>query len=79
MQEVLAGERDVIVVRTQDGPYALEGICPHAEARLDGVRLTRPLHATLFDVRSGAAPARRPHAVHAVRIVDAYVELALRS
>jgi nitrite reductase/ring-hydroxylating ferredoxin subunit len=80
----LAG-REIVVCRTRDGLHALDNICSHAYARMDegrlrGVRLICPLHGASFDVRTGAvlgAPASAPLAVHAVRIVDDHVEVAL--
>lgn len=85
MRAAQVGGRDVVVCRTRDGLHALDNVCTHAYAKMDegrlrGVRLICPLHGASFDVRTGAvlgAPASAPLAVHAVRVVDEQVEVAL--
>ncbi len=85
MRDCVIGGREVVVCRTKDGLYALDNICTHAlarmsEGRLRGVRLICPLHGASFDVRDGkvlGAPATRPLACHAVRVVDDTVEVSL--
>jgi nitrite reductase/ring-hydroxylating ferredoxin subunit len=60
--------RQLVVCRTKDGIFALDGVCSHAyalmhEGRLRGNRLICPLHGASFDCRSGAvlgAPANTP-------------------
>jgi nitrite reductase/ring-hydroxylating ferredoxin subunit len=86
MRAFAVGDRSVLVCHTKDGVYALDNRCTHAEARLDegrlrGVRVICPLHGASFDCRSGAvlgAPATAPLASHATRIVDGWVEVAVR-
>lgn len=80
----LAGRR-VVVCHSREGWFALDDVCSHAyahmsEGRLRGCRLICPLHGASFDVRDGrvlGAPATTPLAVHALRIVDDQVEVAL--
>jgi 3-phenylpropionate/trans-cinnamate dioxygenase ferredoxin subunit len=80
----LAG-REIVVCRTPDGIFALDGVCSHAyaqmsEGRLRGTRLICPLHGAAYDVRDGrvlAPPARSPLPVHAVRIVRGVIEIAV--
>ena len=68
-----------------DGVFALDNICTHAlarlsEGRLRGTRLICPLHGASFDVRDGrvlGAPATRPLATHALRIVDGGIEISV--
>lgn len=77
--------REIVLCRTKDGVYALDGICTHAWARLDegclrGSRLVCPLHGASFDVRSGrqlSGPSTLPLAHHACRVVDGRIEVAL--
>ena len=82
----LAG-RDVLLCHTREGWFALDDVCTHAyarlhEGRLHGVRLICPMHGASFDCRSGTvlgAPALVPLATHAIRVVGADVEVALRA
>ncbi|MFY9716365.1 MAG: Rieske 2Fe-2S domain-containing protein [Thermoplasmata archaeon] len=58
-REVLLGSRSVLLVRVEGAVYAIDGVCPHlggalGEGRLDGCRLTCPLHEATFDVTTGA-------------------------
>jgi nitrite reductase/ring-hydroxylating ferredoxin subunit len=77
--------REIVVCRTKDGVFALDNICTHAHARLSegrlrGTRLICPLHGASFDVRDGrvlGAPATRPLTTHALRIVDAGIEISV--
>ena len=70
-----AGGREILVCRTRDGVFAIDGQCSHAEARLcegrlRGTRVICPLHGAAFDVRSGAVlrgPARQPIRAYPVR------------
>lgn len=85
MKGAVVDGRDVVVCRSKEGLHALDGICTHAYARMDegrlrGVRLICPLHGASFDCRTGAvlgAPATVPLQMHAVRVVDGHVEVAL--
>ncbi len=77
--------REIVLCRTKEGVFALDGICTHAWARLDegwlrGSRLVCPLHGASFDVRSGrqlSGPATLPLPTHTCRIVDGRIEVAL--
>lgn len=85
MKGVVIEGRDVVVCRSKEGWHALDNVCTHAYAKMDegrlrGVRLICPLHGASFDCRTGAvlgAPATVPLQVHAVRVVDEHVEVAL--
>ena len=65
--------------------YALEDVCTHAfahlsEGRLEGDRISCPLHGAKFDVRTGAAkglPAVKPVPTHALKVEDGQVYVAL--
>lgn len=80
----LAG-REIVVCHTREGVYAVDNICTHAharlcEGRLRATRLVCPLHGASFDIRDGRVlgpPADKALPVHAVRIVDGMVEVAL--
>ncbi|MHB8632357.1 MAG: Rieske (2Fe-2S) protein [Thermoplasmatota archaeon] len=50
----------VVLIRLANDIFAAQGLCPHkfgslAEGRLEGWRLTCPLHAATFDIRTGVA------------------------
>lgn len=53
------GERDVVLAINDGQVHALDGICPHAYALMsdgfkDGWEIECPLHAAVFDIRTGA-------------------------
>jgi 3-phenylpropionate/trans-cinnamate dioxygenase ferredoxin subunit len=81
---VLAG-REILICHTPEGFFAVDNTCTHADARLSegrlrGTRVICPLHGASFDVRDGrvlGAPAERALAVHALRIVDGIIEVAV--
>lgn len=85
MRSARVGGRDVVVCRTKTGLHALDNVCPHAyarmsEGRLKGERLVCPLHGASFDASDGrvlGGPATAPLPVHAVRVRDGVVEVAL--
>lgn len=87
MHALTAGGREIVVCRTKEGVYALDNICSHAYARLNegrlrGNRLICPLHGAAFDVRDGralGAPASRPLATHAVKVLDDRIEISVAS
>lgn len=76
----------VAVFRTDDGLYAIDDSCTHQDAALsdgwlDGCFVECPLHAALFDLRTGepdGPPADGPVRTHPVVVVDGmvFVELA---
>ena len=77
--QVKIGTTEVAIFRVGEALYALEAICPHAEAWLadgfiDDDRIECPLHQALFHIPTGevrSAPATRPLRVYPVRRVDA--------
>jgi 3-phenylpropionate/trans-cinnamate dioxygenase ferredoxin subunit len=85
MRGAVVDGRDVVVVHSKDGWFALDNICSHAYAKLDegrlrGCRLICPLHGASFDVRDGSvlgAPATVPIRTHRLRLTGDYVEVAL--
>jgi len=85
MRSVRIGGRDVVVCRTKSGLHALDNVCTHAyarlsEGRLKGERLVCPLHGASFDAGDGrvlGGPAASSLPVHAVRVREGVVEVAL--
>lgn len=78
-------EPPIAVFHTDDGEiYALDDTCTHQDASLadgwlEGCEVECPLHASRFDLRTGAVdapPAKLPVRTHAVHIADevVYVE-----
>jgi 3-phenylpropionate/trans-cinnamate dioxygenase ferredoxin subunit len=76
----------VAVFHTEDGEvFAIDDTCTHQDASLadgwlEGCEIECPLHASKFDLRSGAVdapPAKRGVRTHQVSIVDGFIELAL--
>ena len=77
--------RAVLVCHLDEGWFAVDDKCTHAEARLSegwlrGCRLACPLHGAAFDVRDGRVlgpPAFHWLATHRVRVAGERVEVAL--
>lgn len=74
---VEADGRRVAVFHTADGVYAIDDRCTHQEAALsdgflDGCQVECPLHASFFDLRTGAPTG--PPATVAVATYPAVVE-----
>ncbi len=72
----------VSVFHTDDGEvFAIDDTCTHQDASLadgwlEGCEVERPLHASKFDLRTGAVdapPAKRPVRTHEVLIVDGMI------
>jgi nitrite reductase/ring-hydroxylating ferredoxin subunit len=85
MRPFVLGGREIVVCHTRAGLFAVDNVCTHAyarmnEGRLRGTRLICPLHGASFDVRDGrvlGAPAERPLAAHALRVVAGMIEVAV--
>lgn len=83
MVRVTVAGRTVLVCRTREGVFAIDGVCTHAyamlgEGRLRGHRLICPLHGASFDVRTGQVlgpPAVENLSTYRVRIRDGIVEV----
>lgn len=77
----------VAVFHTSEGLFAVDDTCTHqdaslAEGWLEGCTVECPLHASVFDLRTGAPtapPARRPVRTHGVHVVGDTVHLTLSS
>ena len=83
----LESDPAVAVFHTDDGElYAIDDTCTHQDASLsegwlEGCEVECPLHASKFDLRTGAVdapPARLPVRTHQVLVEDGtiYVELS---
>src|SRR5271154_6883489 len=85
MQTRVLDGREIVICHTREGVFALDNICTHAharmcEGRLRATRLVCPLHGASFDIRDGRVlgpPADKALPVHALRIIDGVVEVAL--
>lgn len=84
MVATLVGGVRLVVGRTASGPFALDGICPHAgavlaEGLLDGELLVCPQHAFGFEVASGRCVDDESCSVrrYPVRERDGAVEVGL--
>jgi 3-phenylpropionate/trans-cinnamate dioxygenase ferredoxin component len=78
----------IALFRLEDGYYATEDTCTHAQASLaagdidvEECTVECPYHASLFDIRTGhvlSLPANRPIKTYPVKVVDneVFVEVA---
>ncbi|WP_274563496.1 bifunctional 3-phenylpropionate/cinnamic acid dioxygenase ferredoxin subunit [Streptomyces spiramyceticus] len=80
-------EPPIAVFRTEEALYAIDDTCSHQDASLsegwlEGCLVECPLHAAMFDLRTGqptCLPARRPVRTHRVSVDDSgfvHVEVA---
>ena len=75
-----------ILVRLEEGFFALDGLCTHeeadlADAEIEGTTLWCPLHSAGFDVRTGSVvspPAECPLRAYDVRVTDGGISVARR-
>ncbi len=75
------GERSVLLCRSSAGVFAVENMCSHAMALLEGGRvkgphLFCPLHGMRFDLRTGAPSGqltKKPITCYAVTVEDGVV------
>ncbi|QIS19988.1 bifunctional 3-phenylpropionate/cinnamic acid dioxygenase ferredoxin subunit [Nocardia terpenica] len=76
----------IAVFHTDDGEiFAIDDTCTHQDASLadgwlDGCRVECPLHASTFDLRTGAVdapPAKRPVRTHRVVIENGTIHVEL--
>jgi nitrite reductase/ring-hydroxylating ferredoxin subunit len=72
---VRAGGRDLALVCTADGLFAMDNTCPHSggplgEGVVEGNRITCPLHGWQFDCRTGRSltEKRPPQTLYPVRV-----------
>ncbi|MFK0295669.1 bifunctional 3-phenylpropionate/cinnamic acid dioxygenase ferredoxin subunit [Streptomyces sp. NPDC090442] len=81
--EIDAATPAIAVFHTEDGLYAVDDLCSHQDASLsegwiEGCYVECPLHAALFDLRTGAPtclPARRPVRTHEVDVLDGMIHV----
>jgi 3-phenylpropionate/trans-cinnamate dioxygenase ferredoxin subunit len=75
-------EPAIALFHTDDGElYAIDDTCTHQDASLadgwlEGCEVECPLHASRFDLRTGAVdapPAKRPVRIHQVTVTDGIV------
>jgi 3-phenylpropionate/trans-cinnamate dioxygenase ferredoxin component len=78
----------IAIFYTEHGEfYAIDDTCTHQDASLadgwlEGCEVECPLHASRFDLRTGAVdapPAKRPIRTHQVRVVDDTVYVTMSS
>lgn len=84
MKKFRVGDHDILICHTKkEGFFAVENLCSHARATLEGGRLRAcrlicPLHGGSFDVRDGSAtgkPASAPIKTFPLRVNDDHIEV----
>jgi 3-phenylpropionate/trans-cinnamate dioxygenase ferredoxin subunit len=79
-------EPPIAVFHTDDGEiFAIDDTCTHQDASLadgwlEGCEIECPLHASRFDLRTGAVdapPAKRPIRTHEVTVTDGLIHVTL--
>ena len=88
METFQVAEQSVLICHTKkDGFFAVENLCSHAMAPLEGGRLRAcrlicPLHGGSFDVRDGSAigkPATAPIRTYPLRVQDDRIQILVGS
>jgi 3-phenylpropionate/trans-cinnamate dioxygenase ferredoxin subunit len=87
-RRVIVGNVPVVVVRIDDGVYAIGDICSHAEVSLSGgevycdeKEIECPQHGSVFSLETGepaTLPATQPVPVFDVTVVDGIVTVRAR-
>jgi 3-phenylpropionate/trans-cinnamate dioxygenase ferredoxin subunit len=75
-RRVMVGSQPIAVVRTDEGIFAIDDRCSHADVALsdgevEGCAIECWLHGSAFDLRTGvplSLPATVPVPIHAVRV-----------
>jgi 3-phenylpropionate/trans-cinnamate dioxygenase ferredoxin subunit len=82
-KRVIVAGRPIAVFHAENRWYAIDDTCTHqdaslAEGYLEGCLVECPLHASFFDLRTGAVtspPAKRPVKTYYVEVRDGRVEI----
>ncbi|WP_321390320.1 Rieske (2Fe-2S) protein [Emcibacter sp.] len=78
--------KSILICHTKDGEfYAVENLCSHAIAALEGGKMRKhrlicPLHGASFDMRDGSVlgkPAFTPICAYEIRITNNMIEVLL--
>jgi 3-phenylpropionate/trans-cinnamate dioxygenase ferredoxin component len=80
-KRVIVGSRPVALFHAEGRIYAIDDTCTHQDASLsegwlEGCLVECPLHASCFDLRTGAVtapPARKPVRTYRVEVRDGMV------
>ena len=83
---VTVDDTPVLLYRDGQGIYAINAVCAHAggpldEGAVEGVCVTCPWHASVFDLRDGSivhGPTAFPQAAYETRIQDGQIALRAR-
>lgn len=76
MMKVSVADKDILIVKTDEGVFAIDDTCTHAEVSLsegslNGCNIECWAHGAVFDVRSGAVvtpPASEPIATYEIQL-----------
>jgi 3-phenylpropionate/trans-cinnamate dioxygenase ferredoxin subunit len=86
VRQVFVGDNAIAICHVDGDFFAICDVCTHDEyylsgGRLDGYEIECPMHATVFDIRTGEVeipPAERPLATYPCRVVDGVIEVGVR-
>jgi len=84
MKAVQAGDREILVVNTDTGMYAINNICTHrgcrlSDGKLEGGIVHCPCHGSAFNVKTGEVvkgPAKTPEPAYAVILDNGEITLS---
>jgi 3-phenylpropionate/trans-cinnamate dioxygenase ferredoxin subunit len=85
VKQVFVGKTAIALCNVGGELFAISDVCTHDDyylscGRLDGYEIECPMHATVFDVRTGAVeipPAEKPLPTFPCRVVDGEVQVGV--
>lgn len=85
IRQVFVGDQAIALCNVGGQFYAVSDVCTHddyylSRGRLDGHEIECPMHATVFDVRTGEVeipPAEKPLPTFTCRVVDGEVQVSV--
>ncbi len=85
MKAVQASDREILMVNTDTGIYAINNICTHrgcrlSDGKLEGGTVHCPCHGSAFNVKTGEVvqgPAKTPEPAYAVSLEKGEISIAL--
>ncbi len=86
VKQVFVGDDAIAICNVKGELYAVSDVCTHDDyylsyGRLDGYELECPMHATVFDVRTGEVeipPAEKPLPTYPCRVMDGEIQVGVR-
>jgi 3-phenylpropionate/trans-cinnamate dioxygenase ferredoxin component len=84
-KSVAIGGHDILVCNAKGEIYAVQNLCTHQRAKLEGGRIRNcfiscPLHGVMFDLKTGVPKGQLtnvPLKTYDTRVVDGFIEICI--